>query len=163
MNRRLVSSEKKEAGKHIFRQNWWPILIVFILMLYITLPVKLAVAADPLSLVGKWTGSQQYTVTTRRMVDQKMDAPVGLEITDVSQDGLTFRGTLRLYSAGLSSASKVIHLDGRIENGMLKADLGGGIRLELSIHGNALDGLIIHSEYDTDKVNLKKIVDSPAK
>ena len=91
-----------------------------------------------------------------------MDAPVGLEITDVSQDGLTFRGTLRLYQAGQSSASKVIQRRSD-RNGMLKADLGGGIRLELSIHGNALDGLIIHGEYDTDKVNLKKIVDSPAK
>ena len=56
MNRRRVFSEKKEAGKHIFRQNWWPMLIVFTLMLHITLPIKLTVAADPLSLVGKWIG-----------------------------------------------------------------------------------------------------------
>lgn len=159
----LAFGEKRRSGKHNFRHNLRPTIIVLILMLHVILPVKLAVASDCLGFVGKWTGTREVTVVGRGIVNQKMDAPVALEIANVSQDCSTFRGTLSLYPFGRSSQDRVIDLNGRIENGILKADLGRGARLELSLRGDKLEGSIIRGEFDADRVNLKKIVDSYSK
>jgi len=156
MSSQVAFGEYKEAGKHVFTQNWGPILIAFVLMLSMTIPVKLALAADAPNLVGKWKGSRDVVVVGRRVVNQRVSTPVALEITDVAQDGSTFKGTLTLYPYFQAGQAKVLKLDGQIENGVLKAKLGETSRLELSSHGSDLEGKIIGGEHDSNNINLKK-------
>lgn len=156
MNSRVAFGEYREVGKHLFRQSWRPMLLAFILMLNMTLPVKLAIGADSPNLVGKWKGSRDLVVSGRRIVNQRVSAPVELEITNVAQDGSTFKGTLTLYPYFPAGQTKVLNLDGQIENGVLKAKLGETSRLELSSHGNDLEGKIIGGEHDSNNINLKK-------
>jgi len=163
MSSRMAFGEYQEAGKHLLRQTWRPMLMAFILMLNMTLSVKLSIAADSPNLVGKWKGSRDVVVTHPRMVNQRMSAPVDLEITEVAEDGAAFKGTLTLHPALQMGQTAVIKLNGQIENGVLKAKIGQGARLELSYHGDALGGKIIRSEYNAEDINLKRVDSSPTK
>ncbi len=163
MHNRVGLGKYEEVGRHLFGQIWWPVIIVFTLLLNMAVPVTLAVAADSPNLVGKWKGTYNVVVTTPRIVNQRMSAPAELEITEVAEDGAAFKGTMTFYSAVQKAGTRVVKLDGQIENGVLKAKLGQEALLELSPRGDALAGKIIRSEHDAEDISLKRVDGSPTK